>query len=206
MQLKRKLAIVSIVFVVVSAVLTFVLAITSEFKFNAVTYTGDETHMEQLEDDLSLESAYFLLSPKLYINYKINQLEYISDAEIERVLPNEVFITYTVNSPLFCDANKIYFKSQILDINDENAEACSGLPIINYSSIDEYELFGDSYNNLDESVREDVVEIEKITNYYRFTMTEDLVIDVYLDDIELLNNYDEYKVVESYIDLRPKYS
>lgn len=207
MHLRRRIALTSITFIVISIALTFVLALLSDYKYNFVTYTGDVEQRKQLEDDLNIDDKYFLLTPKLYLNYRLNNLEYIDSSRVDRVLPNEVNITYKMAIPSFCDSDYMYFTNLSLEKDVNNESICLGIPeIVNYTEFTEYTVFVEEFKSLSIDFRYNILSTEVIDNYYRFIMTDDLVIDVFLNDFNKLNSYDEYISTNGYLDLRPKYS
>lgn len=206
MHLIRKIAMVSLFFIVVSAVLTFVLALTSDYKYNRLTITGADAYRSDLIEDLSIDDNYFLLTPKVLLNYKINKLEYVNKIEVLRVLPNEVFITVTPNTPDFCDDENLYFSESSVPKSLQVDSMCLNVPkILNYSEFD-FEVFMDEYRMLESDIIDNVASVEVSSNFYIITMTDETVIEVYLNDFQKVNNYKEYKIVNQYLDLRPKYS
>lgn len=207
MYLRRKIAITSIGFILLSVILTFVLAITSDYKYNVVTLNGPVEQRNQLQTDLSIEDNYFLLTPKLFLSYKMKNMEYIESVQIDRVLPNGVTIDYKIANPLFCDDETIYYVEQSLTKDVHNASLCVTTPTINnYGEFEDYIEFANAYSLLNIEFRYNLQDVESIDNYFKFTMIDGLVIDVYLSEFDNLNRYDEYIASNQYLDLRPKYS
>jgi len=207
MYLRRKIAITSIVFILLSISLTFVLALTSDYKYNDVSYNGAVEQKKQLIDDLDIENSFFLLTPKVYLNYKLKGLEYIDSVEIDRVLPNEVEISFKTTNPKFCDDETLYFIEQTFEKSVQNENLCVSTPeIVNYSEFSDYIAFVEEYKNLSIDFRFNVEKVESIDNYFEFTMSDGLVINIFLEDFSNLNKYSEYQVTDLYLDLRPKYS
>ncbi len=207
MHLRRKIAGISLFFIIASALITFLLALTSDYKYNLLTLTGAEEYRESLIEDLSINDNLFLLTPKLFLNYKINKLEYVEVTKIERVLPNEVFITVKTNNPEFCDSGNLYFTESILEKSVQVERLCLDAPkILNYSSFDDFELFMKEYQALQVTFLDKVMSVETNSNYFSFIMNDGTTIDVYLSDFSKVNYYLSYQINNSYLDLRPKYS
>jgi len=207
MYLRKNILISSLAFIVLSAALTITLALMSEYKYNVVTYIGDAEHKKQLQEDLDIEDKYFLLTPGLYLNFKLKNLEYVDSVSINRVLPNKVTIQYSSRLPIFCDDNSMYFENSSLEKDVNNQGVCLNIPIIqDYESFEDYQGFVSEYRKLGIDFRYNLSEVEEIDNYYQFTMKDGLVIKVYLNDFQKLNNFDEYQPIDLKLDLRPKYS
>lgn len=207
MSLRKNILLTSLIFIVLATAITFVLALLSEYKYNVVSYVGDPEHRNQLQDDLDIDDKYFLLTPKLYINFKLRGLEYVEDVNIDRVMPNQVTVDYNIVSPLFCDSESMYFTNSSLLKDVNNQGECLNIPkIIEFESFDNYLEFVEAYKKLGIDFRYNLSTVEEIDNYYEFTMNDGLVIKVFLNDFDKLNKFDEYMTENNMLDLRPKYS
>lgn len=207
MSLRKNILLTSLIFIVLATAITFVLALLSEYKYNVVSYVGDPEHRNQLQDDLDIDDKYFLLTPKLYINFKLRGLEYVEDVNIDRVMPNQVTVDYNIVSPLFCDSESMYFTNSSLLKDVNNQGECLNIPkIIEFESFDNYFEFVEAYKKLGIDFRYNLSTVEEIDNYYEFTMNDGLVIKVFLNDFDKLNKFDEYMTENNMLDLRPKYS
>ncbi len=207
MQLRRRVALTSIVFFVVSLVLTLALVMSSEYRLNDISYIGEEELQAQVIDDLNIEGNYFLLTPKMYVEYRLNRLEYVKNASVEKELPNLITISYETNTPSFCDTDFVYFAEYTVPRTEENESMCFTVPEIEQiERFNQFEDFVKEYEQLLGAFRDDVSSVISVDNYYLFTMKDTLTIKVFLEDFNKLNNYSYYQTDDNELDLRPNYS